>query len=214
MLAKTAVAMASKPTATTLIFDDYNYSPQFIAEGAAREPRALSRQGSRVQERHSCRYPRERARSLPRQAGQGGRQAVWGLPPGQQLGCNIVAGIRKAGLSPAETWGRSLSRTRRSYRRTASRSRAPRWGRGFWAGAAFITLLRCHGGDWFDKMEPGRLEGPARHRRRPQGDGCADAPRPLVMELTALNASDDEANTAMLNGTWTLAAVRVGAVQP
>jgi ABC-type glycerol-3-phosphate transport system substrate-binding protein len=34
MLAKTAVAMASKSDRYDVIFDDYNYSPQFIAEGA------------------------------------------------------------------------------------------------------------------------------------------------------------------------------------
>ena len=85
--------------------------------------------------------------------------------------------FEKAGLKPAETWedvienAKELSRDGVKVTGTTMR-------RGFWAGAAFITLLRCHGGDWFDKMEPRRLEGPAR-RRRPQGDGCADAPRPL-----------------------------------
>ena len=62
--------------------------------------------------------------------------------------------FEKAGLKPAETWedvienAKELSKGGEKVTGTTLR-------RGFWAGAAFITLLRCHGGDWFDKMEPG-----------------------------------------------------------
>ena len=43
-----AVAMASKSDRYDVIFDDYNYSPQFIAEGAL-ENLEPYRQGSGVQ---------------------------------------------------------------------------------------------------------------------------------------------------------------------
>ena len=42
----------------------------------AREPRALSRQGSGIQERYPCRYSRERPRPLSRQTSCPGRQAL------------------------------------------------------------------------------------------------------------------------------------------
>ena len=71
--------------------------------------------------------------------------------------------------------------------------------RGFWAGAAFITLLRCHGGDWFDKMEPG---GWKVQLDTDEGHKAMDVLMRLVpyMEPTALNASDDEANTEFYLG--------------
>ncbi|MEA3150187.1 MAG: multiple sugar transport system substrate-binding protein [Gammaproteobacteria bacterium] len=204
MLAKTAVAMASKSDRYDVIFDDYNYSPQFIAEGALenldpyldRDPEFKKDILSDIPENVLDLY-----RDKP--AAEGGK--LYGLPPDSNCQMQYYRAdiFEKAGLKPAETWvdvienAKELSKGGVKVTGTTMR-------RGFWAGAAFITLLRCHGGDWFDKMAPG---GWKVQLDTDEGHQAMDVLTRLVpyMEPTALNASDDEANTAMLNGTWTYA---------
>jgi ABC-type glycerol-3-phosphate transport system substrate-binding protein len=73
----------------------------------------------------------------------------------------------------------------------------------------FITILRSYGGDWFDSMGPGGWHVTLDTE---QGHMALEMLVKLVayMEPGALNASDDEANTAMLNGTWVYAPVEWG----
>jgi ABC-type glycerol-3-phosphate transport system substrate-binding protein len=204
MLAKTAVAMASKSDRYDVIFDDYNYSPQFIAEGALenlepyldKDPEYKKEILSDIPENVLDLY-----RDKPAKAGG----KLYGLPPDSNCQMQYYRAdvFEKAGLKPAETWedvienAKELSKDGVKVTGTTMR-------RGFWAGAAFITLLRCHGGDWFDKMEPGAWKV---QLDTDEGHKAMDVLTRLVpfMEPTALNASDDEANTAMLNGTWTYA---------
>ena len=155
MLAKTAVAMASKSDRYDVIFDDYNYSPQFIAEGALENLEPYLDKDPEFKKDILADIP-ENVLDLYRDkpAAQGGK--LYGLPPDSNCQMQYYRAdvFDKAGLKPAETWedvienANELSKGGVKVTGTTLR-------RGFWAGAAFITLLRCHGGDWFDKMEPG-----------------------------------------------------------
>ena len=204
MLAKTAVAMGAKSDRYDVIFDDYNYSPQFIAEGALENLEPYLDKDPEFKKDILADIP-ENVLDLYRDkpVAQGGK--LYGLPPDSNCQMQYYRAdiFEKAGLKPAETWedvienAKELSKGGVKVTGTTLR-------RGFWAGAAFITLLRCHGGDWFDKMEPG---GWKVQLDTDEGHKAMDVLTRLYpfMEPTALNASDDEANTAMLNGTWTYA---------
>ncbi len=61
MLPKTAIALASKSDRYDVIFDDYNFSPQFIAEHALEFTRTLSGEGPGLSAGHPLRHSRERA---------------------------------------------------------------------------------------------------------------------------------------------------------
>jgi ABC-type glycerol-3-phosphate transport system substrate-binding protein len=204
MLAKTAIAMASKSDRYDVIFDDYNYSPQFIAEGALeslepyldRDPEYKKDILSDIPENVLDLY-----RDKP--AAQGGK--LYGLPPDSncQLQYYRADVFEKAGLKPATTW-EDVILIAQELSKDGKKVVGSTLKRGFWAGACFITLLRCYGGDWFDKMEDG---GWHLTLDTEEGHKAFDVLQRLIpyLEPTSLNASDDEANTAMLNGTWVYA---------
>ena len=202
MLPKTAIAMAAKSDRYDVIFDDYNFVPQFIAEGALvsiepyldKDPAFKADILADIPENVLDLY-----RDKP--AAKGGK--LYGLPPDSncQLQYYRADVFAKAGIKPAETWDEVIEIAKELSNGGKTKVVGTTLKRGFWAGAAFITLLRCCGGDWFDKQEDGgwhlTLDSDAGHR-------AFDILLRLVpyMEPTSLNASDDEANTAMLNGTW------------
>ncbi len=204
MLAKTAIAMASKSDRYDVIFDDYNYSPQFIAEGALENLEPYLDRDPEFKKDLLADIP-ENVLDLYRDkpAAKGGK--LYGLPPDSncQLQYYRADVFEKAGLKPAETWEEVITNAK-ELSKGGAKVTGTTMKRGFWAGAAFITLLRCHGGDWFDKMEAGgwhlMLDSDA-------GRMAFDTLQRLVayMEPTSLNASDDEANAAMANGTWVYA---------
>ncbi|MCD6057755.1 MAG: hypothetical protein K0Q89_1285 [Thermomicrobiales bacterium] len=81
--------------------------------------------------------------------------------------------------------------------------------RGLFAGTVFITILRSYGGDWFDRLEPGGYNpGLATEA----GNSAMEVLLALApyLEESSLNASDDESNPAMANGTWTYAPAQWG----
>ena len=205
MLPKTAIALASKSDRYDVIFDDYNFSPQFIAEHALEslEP-YLDRDPD---------YKKDILADIPenvldlyrdKPAAQGGK--LYGLPPDSncQLQYYRADVFAKAGLKPATTWEDVIEIAKVLSDGGKTKVVGSTLKRGFWAGACFITLMRCYGGDWFDKMDAGgwhpTLDSEAGHK-------AFDVLMRLVpyLEPTSLNASDDEANTAMLNGTWVYA---------
>jgi ABC-type glycerol-3-phosphate transport system substrate-binding protein len=105
MLPKSTIALASKSDRYDVIFDDYNYSPQFIAEGALEclEP-YLDKDPAYKQDIFAD-IP-ENVLDLYRDkpAAQGGK--LYGLPPDSNCQMQYYRAdvFEKAGLKPAETW--------------------------------------------------------------------------------------------------------------
>ncbi len=205
MLPKTAIAMASKSDRYDVIFDDYNYSPQFIAEGALESLEPYLDKDPAFKADILADIP-ENVLDLYRDkpAAQGGK--LYGLPPDSNCQMQYYRAdvFEKAGLKPAETWEDVIMIAQELSQGGKTRVVGSTLKRGFWAGGGFITLLRCYGGNWFDKMEPGGWH-PTLDTE--YGHKAFDVLLRLVpfLEPTSLNASDDEANTAMLNGTWVYA---------
>ena len=201
---KTAVAMGAKSDRYDVIFDDYNFVPQFIAEGALENLEPYLDKDPDFKKDILADIPEnvlDTYRDKP--AAQGGK--LYGLPPDSncQLQYYRADVFEKAGLKPAETWEEAIENAK-ELSKGGVKVTGTTLRRGSWAGQAFICLLHCHGGDWFDKMGPG---GWKVQLDTDEGHMAMDTLTRLIpyMEPTALNASDDEANTAMLNGTWTYA---------
>jgi multiple sugar transport system substrate-binding protein len=210
MLQKTAVAMAAKSDRYDVIFDDYFYVPQFIAEGALvpldsyldNDPAFKADILADIPENVLDLY-----RDKP--GAKGGK--LYGLPPDSncQLQYYRADVFEKAGMKPADTWDEVIEIAKELSNGGKTKVVGTTLNRGKMAGSVFITLLRCCGGDWFDKMEDGgwhlTLDSEAGHR-------AFDILLRLVpyLEPTSLNALDDEANTAMANGTWVYAPVEWG----
>ncbi len=177
MLPKTAVAMAAKSDRYDVIHEDYNFVPQFIAQRALEPLEPYLDKDPAFKKDILADIP-ENVLDLYRDkpAAQGGK--LYGLPPDSncQLQFYRVDVFDKAGIKPALTWDEAIENAKVLSDGGKKKVVGAPLKRGFWAAHVFITMLRSYGGDWFDKMEARRLEGRHRDRRRPQGDGHADAP--------------------------------------
>jgi ABC-type glycerol-3-phosphate transport system substrate-binding protein len=211
MLPKTAVAMAAKSDRYDVIHEDYNLVPQFIAEGAL-EPLESYLDRDPAFKRDILADVPENVMDLyrDRPAREGGK--LYGLPPDSncQLQYYRADVLEKAGIKkPATTWDEALEIAKEITNNGKNKVVGTTLKRGLWAGGVFITLLRSYGGDWFDKMGPGgwhpTLDSEEGHR-------ALEMLLKFIpyLEPSSLNASDDEANTAMLNGTWQYAPVEWG----
>lgn len=205
MLPKTAIAMASKSDRYDVIFDDYAYVPQFIAEGALEPLEPYLDKDPAFKQDIFADIP-ENVLDLYRDKplAQGGK--LYGLPPDSNCQMQYYRGdvFEKAGLKPAETWDEVIMIAEELTKGGKARVLGTTLKRGPWAGAAFITVLRCYGGDWFDKMEPGGWHVTLDTDYGQKAMAMLQRLAPYL-EPTSLNAADDEANTAMLNGTWVYA---------
>ncbi len=210
MLPKTAVAMAAKSDRYDVIHDDYVFVPQFIAQGALEPLEPYLDRDPAFKKDILADIP-ENVLDLYRDkpAAQGGK--LYGLPPDSnaQLQYYRADVFEKAGLKPAITWEDAIENAKVLSNGGKTKVVGAPLKRGYWAAHVFITMLRSYGGDWFDKMEPG---GWKIQIDTDEGKQAMDALMRLVpyLEPTSLNASDDEANTAMLNGTWVYAPVEWG----
>jgi ABC-type glycerol-3-phosphate transport system substrate-binding protein len=211
MLPKTAVAMSAKSDRYDLIHEDYNLVPQFIAEGAL-EPieHYLDKDPSFKQEILSD-IP-ENVMDLYRDkpAKAGGK--LYGLPPDSNCQFQYYRAdvLDKAGVKkPATTWEDALAIAKEISNNGKNKIVGTTLKRGLWAGGVFITVLRSYGGDWFDKNGPGGWHPTLDSE---EGRKALDMLLKFVplLEPSSLNAADDEANTAMLNGTWQYAPVEWG----
>ncbi len=105
MLPKTAIALASKSDRYDVIFDDYDYSPQFIAEGALESLEPYLDKDPAYKKDILSDIP-ENVLDLYRDkpAAQGGK--LYGLPPDSNCQMQYYRAdvFEKAGLKPAETW--------------------------------------------------------------------------------------------------------------
>ena len=210
MLPKTAVAMASKSDRYDVIHEDYNFVPQFIAQHAL-EPLEPYLDKDPAYKKDILADIPENVLDLYRDkpVAQGGK--LYGLPPDSncQLQFYRADVFEKAGLKPAVTWDEALENAKVLSDGGKSKVIGTPLKRGFWAAHVFITMLRSYGGDWFDKMGPGGWKVGI---DTDEGHKAMETLMRLVpyLEPTSLNASDDEANTAMLNGTWVYAPVEWG----
>ncbi|HEX9247494.1 MAG TPA: extracellular solute-binding protein [bacterium] len=211
MLPKTAVAISAKSDRYDLIHEDYNFVPQFLAQGALepidgyldKDPAFKQDILSDVPESVMDLY-----RDKP--VKQGGK--LFGLPPDSncQLQFYRADVLAKAGIkNPATTWEDALAIAKEITAGGKRKVVGTTLKRGLWAGGVFITFLRSYGGDWFDSMGPGGW-----HVTIDTEEGHKALAMLLkfvpYLEPNSLNAADDEANTAMLNGAWEFAPVEWG----
>jgi ABC-type glycerol-3-phosphate transport system substrate-binding protein len=210
MLPKTAVAIASKTDRYDVIHEDYNFVPQFIAQHALEPLQPYLDKDPEYKADILADIP-ENVLDLYRDkpAAQGG--ILYGLPPDSNCQMQYYRAdvFQKAGLKPAVTWDEAIENAKALSGNGSTKSVGAPLKRGFWAAHVFITMLRSNGGDWFDKMGPGGWKVTI---DTDLGHTAISTLMKLVpyLEPTSLNASDDEANTAMANGTWVYAPVEWG----
>ncbi len=210
MLPKTAVAMAAKSDRYDVIHEDYNFVPQFIAQRALQPLEPYLDKDPAYKKEILADIP-ENVLDLYRDkpAAQGGK--LYGLPPDSNCQMQYYRGdvFETAKLKPAVTWDEAIENCKVLSEGGRKKVVGAPLKRGFWAAHVFITMLRSYGGDWFDKMGPGGWKVGIDSE---EGRKAFDTLMRMVpyLEPTSLNASDDEANTAMLNGTWVYAPVEWG----
>ncbi len=203
MLPKTAIAMSSKSDRYDVIQEDYAYVPQFLEQKALEPIQPYLDKDPAFKADILADIP-ENVLDLYRDkpAAQGG--ILYGLPPDSnaQLQYYRADVFEKAGIKgPAETWEDAIEIAKELSEGGKKNVVGTTLKRGFWAGTAFIVLLRSYGGDWFDKMGPGGWHPTL---DSDEGRKAFEVLLQLVKycDPTTLNAADDEANSAMLNGTW------------
>lgn len=210
MLPKTAVAMASKSDRYDVIHEDYNFVPQFIAQRAL-EPIEPYLDKDPAYKKDILTDIPENVLDLYRDKplAQGGK--LYGLPPDSNCQMQYYRAdvFEQAKIKHAVTWDEAIENAKVLSDGGKKKAVGAPLKRGFWAAHVFITMLRSYGGDWFDKMGPGGWKVGI---DSDEGRKAFDTLMKLVpyLEPTSLNASDDEANTAMLNGTWVYAPVEWG----
>lgn len=210
MLPKTAVAMASKSDRYDVIHEDYNFVPQFIAQRALEPIEPYLDKDPAYKKDILADIP-ENVLDLYRDKplAQGGK--LYGLPPDSNCQMQYYRAdvFEQAKIKPAVTWDEAIENAKVLSDGGKKKAVGAPLKRGFWAAHVFITMLRSYGGDWFDKMGPGGWKVGI---DSDEGRKAFDTLMKLVpyLEPTSLNASDDEANTAMLNGTWVYAPVEWG----
>jgi ABC-type glycerol-3-phosphate transport system substrate-binding protein len=211
MLPKSAVAMAAKSDRYDVIHEDYNLVPQFIAEGALELIEPYLDKDAAFKQDILADIP-ENVMDLYRDkpAKEGGK--LYGLPPDSNCQFQYYRAdvFGKAGIKePATTWEDALTIAKEITNNGQNKVVGSTLKRGLWAGGVFITYLRSYGGDWFDKMGPGGWHPTLDSEEGHQAFAMLLKFVPFL-EPSSINASDDEANTAMLNGAWQYAPVEWG----
>jgi ABC-type glycerol-3-phosphate transport system substrate-binding protein len=211
MLPKSAIAMSSKSDRYDVIEEDYAYLPQFIEQKSVAPIESYLNKDPAFKADILADIP-ENVLDLYRDKplSQGG--ILYGLPPDSnaQLQYYRADAFEKAGIKkPAETWDEAIEIAKELSQGGTKKVVGTTLKRGLQAGSVFITLLRSHGGDWFDKAGPGGWH-PTLDTE--QGRKAFEVLNKLLQycDPTTLNAADDEANTAMLNGTWLYAPITWG----
>lgn len=207
---RTVIEMSAKSDQYDILHNDYNVVPQLIALGSL-EPLEPYLDADPEYKADLLADVPENVMDLYRDkpAAEGG--ILYGVPPDSncQLQYYRVDILEQAGIdSPAETWDEAIEIAKTlaegGVKQTGTTLR-----RGLFAGGVFITMLRSYGGDWFDSMEPGGFNPALATEAGNSALQVLLALQPYLEE-SALNASDDESNPAMANGTWTYAPVQWG----
>jgi ABC-type glycerol-3-phosphate transport system substrate-binding protein len=207
---RTVIEMSAKSDQYDILHDDYNVVPQLIALGSLEPVDARLDADPDFKADLLADVP-ENVMDLYRDkpAAEGG--TLYGVPPDSncQLQYYRTDVLEQAGIDkPADTWEEAIE-IAKELAAGGTKQTGTTLKRGLFAGGVFITILRSYGGDWFDKMEKGAFN-PGLNT-----DAGHSAMKVLLdlqpyLEDSALNASDDEANPAMANGTWTYAPVQWG----
>ena len=207
---RTVIEMSAKSDQYDILHNDYNVVPQLIALGSL-EPLEPYLDADPEYKADLLADVPENVMDLYRDkpAAEGG--ILYGVPPDSncQLQYYRVDILEQAGIDgPAETWDEAIE-----IAKTLAESGVKQTGttlrRGLFAGGVFITILRSYGGDWFDSMEPGGFNPALATEAGNSAMQVLLALQPYLEE-SALNASDDESNPAMANGTWNYAPVQWG----
>ena len=157
MLPKSAIAMASKSDRYDVIQEDYAYVPQFIGQKSIEPIESYLNRDPAFKADLFADIP-ENVLDLYRDKpiAQGG--TLYGLPTDSnaQLQYYRADAFQKAGIrGPAETWEDAIEIAKELSQGGTRKVVGTTLKRGLQAGSVFITLLRSHGGDWFDKAEQG-----------------------------------------------------------
>jgi ABC-type glycerol-3-phosphate transport system substrate-binding protein len=202
--------MSAKSDKFDILHNDYNVVPQLIALGSLEPLQPYLEADQAYMDDILADVP-ENVMDLYRDKPAADGGILYGLPPDSncQLQYYRVDILEQAGIDkPAETWDDAIE-----IAKTLAESGAKQTGttlkRGLFAGGVFITILRSYGGDWFDKMEPGAYNPGLNTEAGNSALQVLLALQPYLEE-SSLNASDDESNPAMANGTWTYAPVQWG----
>ena len=136
---------------------------------------------------------------------------LYALPPDSNCQLQYYRGdiLEAAGFDgPADTWDDAIE-IAKALAESGAKQTGTTLKRGLYAGTTFSTMLHCFGGDWFDKLEKGFYNPTV---NSDAGFAALDTLQKLApsFEDTTLNASDDEANPLMANGTWTYAPLQWG----
>ena len=207
---RTVIEMSAQSDQFDIIHDDYNVVPQLIALGALEPLDAYLDADPEYRDDILADVP-ENVMDLYRDkpAAEGG--TLYGLPPDSNCQLQYYRSdiLEQAGIAkPAETWDEAIE-----IAKTLAESGVKQTGttlrRGLFAGGVFITILRCYGGDWFGTEDPSAFEPGLATEAGHSAMQVLLALQPYLEE-SSLNASDDESNPAMANGTWTYAPVQWG----
>ncbi|MFN8591664.1 MAG: extracellular solute-binding protein [Thermomicrobiales bacterium] len=207
---RTVIEMSAKSDKYDILHNDYQVVPQLIALGSLEPLQPYLEKDADFMADILEDVP-ENVMDLYRDKPAADGGILYGLPPDSncQLQYYRKDILEQAGIDgPAETWDDAIN-----IAKTLAESGVKQTGTTLknviFAGTVFITIHRSYGGDWFDKMEPGAytpaLNTDAGHSAMQVLLGLAP-----YLEESSLNASDDEANPAMANGTWTYAPAQWG----
>jgi multiple sugar transport system substrate-binding protein len=207
---RTVIEMSAKSDAYDILHDDYQVVPQLIALGSLEPLQPYLEQDPDYMADLLADVP-ENVMDLYRDKPAADGGILYGLPPDSNCQLQYYRRdiLEQAGIDePADTWDDAVE-----IAKTLAESGVKQTGttlkRGLFAGTVFITILRSYGGDWFDKLEPGGYNpGMATEA----GNSAMEVLLALApyLEESSLNASDDESNPAMANGTWTYAPAQWG----
>jgi ABC-type glycerol-3-phosphate transport system substrate-binding protein len=209
-IGRTVIEMSAKSDKFDILHDDYNVVPQLIALGSLEPLQPYLEADKEYMDDILADVP-ENVMDLYRDKPAADGGVLYGLPPDSncQLQYYRVDVLQQAGIDkPAETWDDAIE-IAKTLAESGTKQTGTTLRRGLFAGGVFITILRSYGGDWFDKMEPGAFNPTLNTDAGNSALQVLLALKPYL-EDSALNASDDESNPAMANGTWTYAPVQWG----
>jgi multiple sugar transport system substrate-binding protein len=207
---RTVIELSAKSDKFDILQEDYNFVPQLIALGALEPIQPYLERDPAYMEDILADVP-ENVMELYRDKPAADGGILYGLPPDSncQLQYYRIDILEQAGFDkPADTWDDAIE-IAKTLAESGTKQTGTTLRRGLFAGGVFITILRSYGGDWFDKMEPGAFNPTLNTEAGNSALQVLLALKPYL-EDGALNASDDESNPAMANGTWTFAPVQWG----
>ena len=207
---RTVIEMSAKSDQYDILHNDYQVQPQLIALGALESLQPYLERDADYMADLMADVP-ENVLDLYRDklAADGG--VLYGLPPDSNCQLQYYRRdiLEQAGFDgPAETWDDAIE-IAKTLAESGTKQTGTTLKRGLFASTVFITILRSYGGDWFDKAEAGSFNPTLSSEA---GNSALQIMLALMpyLEESSLNASDDEANPAMANGTWTYAPAQWG----